>query len=271
MSVEGLEILKGVGAQKIHEKTHIPKEYIQAIIHGSFEGISKLQFYGFLSILEREYSVELKSLKEKADEYYNDLDNHTQNNLHSVFMVVEQNKSHLVRNIIIVLLLIFGALGFYVYNVIKHGNAQEVTVEKLNDTTIEKAKEVIKDVNISDDNISQSTLKELPEINTTQELNITKKELIKNSLEVIPDKKVWLGYIDLQDNKHHQKVVQKSFTFNPDENCIIVFGHGYLEMKVNGVARRYNTKNNIRFLYKDGNLTKIDYKEFKKYNKGKEW
>lgn len=66
-----LEKLKEIGAQKIFEQTHITKEHIQAILHKSFEGLTKVQFQGFVSILEREYQVDLKDLKSDASEFYN--------------------------------------------------------------------------------------------------------------------------------------------------------------------------------------------------------
>ena len=67
---DGLDKLKAIGAQKIHEKTHIARIHVQAILHNSFEGITKIQFLGFISILEREYSVKLDELKARGLEYF---------------------------------------------------------------------------------------------------------------------------------------------------------------------------------------------------------
>ena len=67
---EALERLQKLGAQKIYEDTHIPIKHVQAILHESFEGFSKVQFLGFISILEKEYSLELQELHEKGAEYF---------------------------------------------------------------------------------------------------------------------------------------------------------------------------------------------------------
>jgi hypothetical protein len=42
-----LNKLKEIGAQKIYEQTHVSKEHVQSILHSSFEGLSKVQFFRF--------------------------------------------------------------------------------------------------------------------------------------------------------------------------------------------------------------------------------
>ena len=72
MNNDGLQTLKDIGAQKIYEETHIPVEHVQAILYESFDGITKVHFMGFVSILQREYQVDLSALKEKGVAYYNE-------------------------------------------------------------------------------------------------------------------------------------------------------------------------------------------------------
>ena len=49
---EGFDKLKSIGAQKIHEATHIARAQIQALLHERSEDMNKSQFIGFISILE---------------------------------------------------------------------------------------------------------------------------------------------------------------------------------------------------------------------------
>jgi len=67
---DGLSKLKGIGAQKIHERTHIARQHVQAVLHETFDDMTKIQLLGFISILEREYSVDLSDLKAKGQEFY---------------------------------------------------------------------------------------------------------------------------------------------------------------------------------------------------------
>ena len=69
---EELQILQSIGAQKIYETTHIPIKYVQSMLHGSFEGFSKVQFLGFISILEREYQQDLSELTRSGLNYFNE-------------------------------------------------------------------------------------------------------------------------------------------------------------------------------------------------------
>ena len=72
MNNDGLQRLKEIGAQKIYEDTHIPVEHIQAILHESFDGLSKIHFIGFISILQREYNIDLSELKNAGVAYYDE-------------------------------------------------------------------------------------------------------------------------------------------------------------------------------------------------------
>jgi hypothetical protein len=67
---DGLNKLKSIGAQKIHEKTHIARHHVQAVIHETFDDMTKIQLLGFISILEREYSVDLSDLKIKVQDFF---------------------------------------------------------------------------------------------------------------------------------------------------------------------------------------------------------
>ena len=69
---EELDLLREIGAQKIYEDTHISLKHAQSVIHESFEGLTKVQFLGFISILEREYNQDLSMLKEKGLAYFKD-------------------------------------------------------------------------------------------------------------------------------------------------------------------------------------------------------
>lgn len=80
-----LKKLKSLGAQKIHEDTHIALRYVQSVIYESFEGLTKVQFLGFISILEREYQLDLSLLKIKGLEYFEDDASHGK-----VFVVPEK-------------------------------------------------------------------------------------------------------------------------------------------------------------------------------------
>ena len=139
-------------------------------------------------------------------------------------------------------------------------------VSVLDNKTINSAEKIIESTIVD---INNSVDK-----NNTIKKSIIKKEEVKvvtNSLKVRPKSKVWMGYIDIKTYKKRQKVFKDEFTMDTKKDWIIVFGHGHLEMIVNGNVKNFSGNNNLRFLYKDGNLTKITLKEFIRLNRGKKW
>ena len=68
---EDLEKLRAIGVQKIHEKTHIARKFVQDLLDENYGSMNFVQYNGFLSILEKEYKLDLSAMKQKAKNYYN--------------------------------------------------------------------------------------------------------------------------------------------------------------------------------------------------------
>ncbi len=279
---DGLIVLKDIGAQKIHEKTHISRGHVQAILHESFEGLTKLQVMGFISIFEREYSVELNETKANAIAYYDELTlKNTPNN--QVFVVAKKKKSFTGLYIMIVLL-IFVAVAFYTISSssssakiqdnklqeIGNSNRLDIKEEAIDNSTRLNIKEevLIIDENktTSESNSSNISEEKIAIVEIESEI-----EEVPKSLKILPKSKVWVGYIELKTHKKHQAVVREYLNIDTKKDWLLVFGHGNINIEVNGEVRVFKSANNLRFLYKEGNLTKIDSSEFKQLNRGRKW
>jgi glyoxylase-like metal-dependent hydrolase (beta-lactamase superfamily II) len=90
-------------------------------------------------------------------------------------------------------------------------------------------------------------------------------------LEILPRSRVWLGYIDVATNKKYQKTFSDALDLDADKEWLLLFGHGYVDLIVNGEKIHFSEKNNLRLHYKDGMLEKISLAEFKKINRGRKW
>ncbi len=64
------EILEESDISQISQKTNISKQNIQVLMDENFAGMIKAKALGFISILERDYQVDLGVLREKALAYY---------------------------------------------------------------------------------------------------------------------------------------------------------------------------------------------------------
>jgi len=272
---EELDRLKDIGAQKIYEDTHIPVEHVQAILYESFEGLSKVQFIGFISILEREYGEDLSSVRAHGLEYFDE--NTTPDELitdDSIFVLSKRKKNLTILYILLAIALFAVAIYFTSQTATNSLNAeiQENKIVQTNNEAIEVDENVTK-VNAIEDNATEVNA---TDANITQAAEVIKKAtqeqktLIK-SFEIRARTKVWLGYIDVQTNKKYQKTFTGNFTLDPTKEWLMVFGHGNIDITINANTQKFNDKNTLRLLYKDGTIQKVTTDEFKELNRGYVW
>lgn len=260
----GQSHLQDIGAQKIHEKTHISKLHVQALLHDTFEGMTKIQFLGFISILERDYGVKLDDLKAKGLEYFKDNGKEIEDSI-KVFVAPKKKKSY-TKIYIAVVVLIFVAVAIYTNSL------------SFNGTT--NTKQVIDNGAIEDAQKSMVIAQETEELNTSivesnvtimQEPIVQEVQEVVKSLKVISTVQLWIGYIDLETHKKQQKLFRDELILDPQKEWLLSLGHGNVSFEIDGEVIKFNSKKNMRFVYKDGELKEIDFQEFKRLNRGNEW
>ncbi len=263
---EDFQKLKDIGAQKIHEATHISKQHIQSILNESFENMSKVQFLGFISILEREFNVQLDDLKERGKEYFGGASLEQEEEEPKVFVAPAQKKNY-TKLYIGIAAVIFLFVAIFTLSNISSSSNDEI-IESLDNSNIETAQQAIvaptQENNLSlqssnDENISEVSMEEPQE-----------KAVVK-SLNVIPKVKLWMGYIDLSDYKKYQKLTAEEFSLDPQKEWLMSLGHGYVTFEIDGKLYEYNEKKNVKFHYIDGEIEKISAQEFKRLNRGNKW
>lgn len=287
---DGLEQLRSIGAQKIHEKTHISREHVQAVLHETFDGLNKIQFLGFISILEREYGVDLSDLRAKGLSHF---DYVVEEPIHVNTKVFTKPRKRKYYTYFYITLAIFIFFIFSYYDLFPSFNNNNTDIKHVDNQLIENVKKniepVLSESNDSDEESSSSTK------NTSVTLSITpastaseakpeeepseqakaetslKAVQEKRSLKIIPRRKVWMGYIDIKADKKYQKSFKGEFDLDTSKDWLLLFGHGKLDIEVNGELRKFDTGQNMRFKYIDGKLTKITIKEFKELNKDSQW
>ncbi len=268
---EDFQKLKDIGAQKIHEATHISKQHVQSILNDSFENMTKVQFLGFVSILEREFHLQLDDLKERGKGYFGEKPAQVKDEPEEeakVFITPSKQKSY-KKLYIIVAIIIFLLVAIFTISNISSSNDTQLEVPDNN--TIENIQESIIMEPVVEENLS--LLQE-----SSSDVNVTKEEpkvvqdkAVVKSFKVIPKVKLWMGYIDLSNYKKYQKLTTKEFALDPKKDWLLSLGHGYVNFEVDGELHKFNIKKNVKFLYKDGELEKISSEEFKSLNRGHRW
>lgn len=290
----GLERLQEIGAQKIHERTHIAKEHVQQVLNETFDSINKIHFVGFISILEREYDVDLSDLKAKGLAYY-------RNNIvapkamnHAVYNPDKKKNS----NTLFYILLTFLLLGAFIYFELAPAMDESNSAQIVNNVTIENAQKSIEntikvDVNDTNDSnvtdtivvnssiydtnktqtaIIETTKVEVPKVEVSK-TEIHKTELQKDAktFKIIPRKKVWVGYYDLKTNQKNQQSTENEIVLDAHKDWLIAFGHGYVNIEVNSQIKEFASNQKTRFKYVDGKLSEISQEEFKLLSKDAKW
>jgi len=300
---EELDRLKSIGAQKIYEDTHIPVNQVQAILYENYDGLSKVQFVGFISILEREYGADLNVVKAKGIAYFDEQKTKDEAEYtERIYIEPEVNKR---RKMIILLVIAIFALLFALYFTLSSAKEsmkeqQESSLSSKienhpNEDKTPKEETVLKVQNLTEENTSlpeTNVTKEVPanekelDANTTnvEQTTISKKEVqqeeveqkeepktVPTSLKILPKTKVWVGYIDVKTNKKYQKTIRYYLHLDPKKEWILLFGHGYVTIEIDGVKHTFSQKDTLRLHYKDGEVEKISEREFKRLNRGRKW
>ncbi len=255
---DGVNKLNEIGAQKIHEQTHISGVHIKALIAQEFELMNSVQFLGFISILQREYKIDLSELKSKGLEYFSQIESSLSEEK-KLFLVPQKKKNFIIVFIVLIIVIFIIVSLFPIFS---SPTPETIKVIKTQKTVEVKDEIEEKQVIATEDN---NTKLEADENNVSEIIEPLK------SLKIFPRSKVWIGYIDLQTHKKYQTVFKDELTIDASKNWIIVFGHGNIDIEVDGEIRKFKNKNNLRFHYEDGELSKISYKEFKRLNKGRKW
>ena len=273
MKSDGLQKLKDIGAQKIYEDTHIPVEHIQAILHESFDGLTKIHFIGFISILQREYNIDLGELKSIGVAYYDDKTPLQTTMEDGIFLSSKKSRNFTPFYIVIVMILLFIALFYAVEPTNKtiqntKKSDTHLTLYDVN-TTQREANTTQQDVNktLKESNATQVKLQESPRV-----IHVKKEEkVLPKSLKIVAKSKVWMGYMDLKTDKKYQKTFQGAFDLDPSKEWILVFGHGHVRIVIDSQEKIFNTKKTLRLLYKEGQIRELSFGEYKKLTKGKAW
>lgn len=296
----GLEKLKSIGVQKIHEATHISVKHIQAIFHENLEYMHQVQFLGFISILEREYNIDLGELRESGLDYFGTRVKYTREAEN--YKVLTGKKKRNFKSIYIsVLLVVFILFSFVSIRSLSSSYSETQVVDN---SAIESAKNNIsaasseanisneqnKTVAVSEQNQTMPTkdqnqtviildhnqtllVKDQNQTVLTKDQNKTTKTKEQKvnttqSFKIVPKYKVWVGLVDLNTTQKSSKTFLDELVLDPNKDWALSFGHGFVSIEINGVVKDFSTKERLHLLYKNRELKEISFDEYKALGKG---
>ncbi len=267
---EDYEKLKKIGIQKIHEDTHISIVHIKAVLNEDYPAINKVQFFGFLSILEREYNLKLDTLHVNAAEYFKEQNSSSKSEA-GVFVIPKKSKKFTQVYIVLIAIVFIGVVLFTLNYSSKD---DKIEVQSVENTIIQNVKKDIESAKI-EDNVSEINSSvvdmNITKVEEPQEIIIVETPKVLKPLKIIAKSKVWVGYIEVKTNKKYSLVVKEFLNLDKNKEWLIVFGHSNVKIEADEKDYSFSTKGQLRILYKDGKVEKISLKEFKKLNRGRKW
>lgn len=279
-----LKKLKNLGAQKIHEDTHIAFAHVQSVIHESFEDLEKIQFIGFISILEREYSINLSSLKEKGLVYFSEKSEREHPNT-KIFVSPKKSKNFTWFYVSIsILIFIFAVYYTTTQSAIEENenkidnsaieNATTKIIPKLEKYEQEEQTAVVVS-EIHSEKKETPIIKKVPKIEVVSKAEVTTKIKVTDEakeLIITPKSRVWIGYINKKTGKKRQTVTRNKIVLDASQTWLLSLGHTHVKIKIDDKNVKVHSSNkSMRFIYKNKILKSLTANEFKKLNKGRIW
>lgn len=284
--MNSLEILKGIGEQRLHEKSHIAIKYIKDLLDENYSSMSKTQCYGFLSILQREFKLDLEDIKARAKVYYDSLEPTSLkelNELRTINVASKKTNPKVIYFILLVIVLFAGA-KFYIDKQPQESAASvalqdESTLVEKQETPKEDelVQDIAQDRVLEEDNLSETQDDSLLELDEPKEQEAIEQKSVEeektspNELVVVPKSKVWVGYIDIQTHKKYQATTDEPISIDGKKDWLLLLGHANLSIKLDDEAMEFKHKGDMRLLYKEGVIKEITHSEFVELNGGKEW
>lgn len=273
-TIKTFEDLQELGSNSIHESTHIARSKIESVLNKSFGELTRVQFMGFISILEREYRLDLSALREEFDAYTQ----MNQENTVAQKSVILQAKSRargmwLMGAFVAVIILI--AIGWMIQGELSIFPKEEVM--QLNTSEVEIPEENLSmevnasnELNATDLNATQPLLVQTSEENTsvrTDRAGVT----LGSAVSIKPINKVWVGMMNLATGVKTQMVTDKPIVIDTTKEWLFIFGHGRLEIAASDKNTTLKEKNTVWFSYEKGNLVQLTHEQFQAKNRGTNW
>ena len=261
------EDLQALGTEKIHERTHISRDKVELVLTKSYGEIGRVQFMGFISILEREYGIDLNTIREEYATYYQDHIVETSSNSSVILQSSSNSKPKwiMVGIALIVMLMIAGYIAQG-----KMSNEPDEAVMKLTVPPI-AVHDVTIDTNVTDMNETNTTVSMVNNEKNTTKPSASHSIVSGNGLIIRPAYKVWYGMIDMETGQRIQNITADPIVIDTTKNWLIFMGHGRLEIESSSGKTELKDKETVRFVYENGSLKPITKDEFIERNGGKNW
>jgi len=272
------EDLQALGTEKIHERTHISRDKIELVLTKSYAQIGRVQFMGYVSILEREYDIDLSGIKEEYTQFCQSNPTVLAPKQSVILQAASNSKPKwIVAGTVLIIILMIG--GYFLQGKMSSAPSEDVMnlttssvqVVEQNDTSSAETNETNVTNSIAKVETNQSAANAVQPVIPAQQSDTLAAGTSVQQTSIIPQFKVWYGIIDLENGKKTQGITGDPIIIDPTKTFLIVLGHGRVELTSAEGKKVLNDKNTVHFICEKGALKQISQQEFIERNGGKNW
>jgi len=264
--LDTFEDLQELGTEKIHERTHIARDKVELILTKSYAEMDKVKFMGFVSILEREYGIDLSDIREEYKAFRAEYDKEIVPAKSVILQAPSSNRTKWLIGGISVIALLVGA-GYLFQNSVSKAPQEELM--QLSGLAVEVVQNAVEQNLTQEQNATAEN-----EANTTvAEESAPSVPAMKADRTIVikPVYKVWVGTIDLGSGEKTQTITKDPISLNPSKNLLLVLGHGRVDIQSGESTQSLQEKNTVWFALENGILKQITKAQFVERNGGKNW
>ncbi len=268
------KILEQYGVDEVSERTRISKKHLSKLMKKDFEGFSKPQAYGFVSILQREYGDDFSELKMELEAWFSGIKKDEEKR-NEIFITTDAQRvrTRYGKWIAAILFTIFLLASFYFFTK-EDLDGKEASKKVESIRHMEQKSEVIQKSEVP---AAETKRAEPAEETKNKEVTAPLKSETKpyvpvENAVVTPNVKLWFGIIDLKSKKRVAKTTAEPYEIESTGKKLLITGHGLFEISDSfGNVLKYNDSKKHYFLIDDGMVKEISISEFRRLNGGKVW
>lgn len=269
--MKSFEDLQELGANVIHEQTHIARAKLDSILNKTYDDLTRVQFMGFISILEREYGIDLSSIR---DEYNEVMQTHLDVVLPKSSAILQAasrtRQKWVIGGVIAVLALI--TLGYMAQGELSISPSEDII--KLTSTdvaVVDQNTDIALPVEINTTVMTPVVEANMSLVMDEQNRSMPSVTNFEKAVSIKPSAKVWVGMMDIDSGKKTQKITKDAIVLDGSKNTLFMFGHGRLEITTPEGKKTLKERNAVWFTFENGKLQQINEVQFMEINKGANW
>jgi len=214
------EILEENSVRSIHSKTKISIDVLNKIIAKDFMGFKKVQVFGLISILEREYGGRIDDLRDECEEYF------AANIKEDIPFIAPDVVKKTSKPKWLIWLAAFGILALATYFFIQSRIQNDIPVYKedanlttLNNTNNKIEANVTTNVNTTkkDTNVTIPALT----IDSNTSLGTDNNSTALQQFKIIPKTKLWFGIMNLETKELKNSIISNAFDIDTTKQWLV--------------------------------------------------